>query len=224
MKKLLLTGCPLFADLSDIELEAAVSFFECRETFYKKGELIASPGKLPGKFGLVISGCVQTYTLDIDGYQMIMANVLPGETFGESLSYLQKDAPIFISTTADTTVMWMSTDKIRSQHFETEHERKLAYRFTALLARRALSMNDRIQILSRLTIREKLVAFFTESARRYRSYSFTLPFDRTGMASYLGCERSSLSRELSKMQREGLIKFNKNHFTINNKFDILMNF
>ena len=31
----------------------------------------------------------------------------------------------------------------------------------------------------------------------------TLPFDREGMASYLGADRSALSRELSRMKREG---------------------
>ena len=224
MKKIKLTDCHLFKDLSESELKSATDFFESKEISYKKGELISSPDKLLKNFGLVLSGCVQIYTLDIDGYQMIMATVLPGETFGESLSYLKKDAPIFICAISDTTVLWMSTEKIRNQNIVTECDKKLACRFISLLANRALSMNDRIQILSRLTIREKLIAFFTESVRKYNSYSFDLPFDRADMAAYLGCDRASLSRELSKMQQEGLITFTKNHFTVNKKADNLMKF
>ncbi|MBQ7821991.1 MAG: Crp/Fnr family transcriptional regulator [Clostridia bacterium] len=224
MNKVKITSCYLFNNLNDNELKSAISFFDCKEETYKKGELIASPDKLPKKFGLVLSGCVQIYTLDIDGYQMIMATVLPGETFGESLSYLKKEAPIFIHALSDTVVMWMSTEKLREQKIVTECDKKLSYRFTSLLANRALSMNDRIQILSKLTIREKLIAFFTEAVRKYNAYSFTLPFDRSDMATYLGCDRSSLSRELSKMQKEGLITFTKNSFTVHKKADILMNF
>ena len=224
MKKTELKSCPIFADLTDSELDLAIDFFSCSQRSYKKGEIILTPENKLVNFGLVISGAVQTYTLDIDGYEMIMATVQAGETFGESLSYLQKEAVIFISALYDTTVVWMSTDKIRAQHFENECERKLAYRFTALLANRALSMNDRIQILSRLTIREKLIAMFTESVRKYGGTSFTLPFDRTSMATYLGCDRASLSRELSKLQKEGLIKFTKNKFEILKISDNTMNF
>lgn len=224
MKKTTLKSCPLFAGLSDSELDLALEFFACSERSYKKGETILTPDSKLVNFGLVVSGAVQTYTLDIDGYEMIMATVQSGETFGESLSYLQKEAVIFISALYDTTVIWMSTERIRSQRFNSELERKLAYRFTALLANRALSMNDRIQILSKLTIREKLIAMFTEAVRKYESTSFTLPFDRTSMATYLGCDRASLSRELSKLQKEGLIKFTKNKFEILKISDNTMNF
>ena len=44
--------------------------------------------------------------------------------------------------------------------------------------------------------------------------SFSVPFDRTSMAEYLGVDRSSLSRELSKMRNEGIIEFRKDKFTI----------
>lgn len=214
MKKSILKNCPLFADLSDSELDLAFDFFSCTERTYKKGEMILTPENKLVNFGLVKSGAVQTYTLDIDGYEMIMATVQTGETFGESLSFLQKEAVIFISALCDTTVVWMSTNRIRAQRFDSECERKLANRFTALLASRALSMNDRIQILSRLTIREKLIAMFTEAVRKYGSTIFALPFDRTSMAAYLGCDRASLSRELSKLRKEGMIKFTKNKFEI----------
>ena len=83
-----------------------------------------------------------------------------------------------------------------------------------MLARRTLRMNDRIQILSRGSIREKLNAFFTECARDAGSPSFDIPFDRAGMAAYLGVDRSALSRELSRMRQEGLITYQKNHFVL----------
>jgi CRP-like cAMP-binding protein len=82
-------------------------------------------------------------------------------------------------------------------------------------------MNDRIQILSKHTLREKLVAFFKLQADRdinngseSKTKTLNLPLDRNGMAVYLGVDRSSLSRELSKMKSEGLIDFNKNKFKI----------
>ena len=97
---------------------------------------------------------------------------------------------------------------------QTELEALLQQRFTAMLARRTLQMNDRIQILSRAGIREKLMAFFTECARDAGSSAFDIPFDRAGMAAYLGVDRSALSRMLSQLQAQGVLRYRKNHFEL----------
>ena len=41
---------------------------------------------------------------------------------------------------------------------------------------------------------------------------FDIPFDRQQMADYLGVDRSALSAELSKMQKEGLLRYRKSDF------------
>ena len=83
-----------------------------------------------------------------------------------------------------------------------------------MLAGRTLDMNNRIQILSNLTLREKLITFFSQAVSSGGSTQFDLPFDRESMAVYLGTNRSALSRELSKMRDEGIISFQRNHFTV----------
>ena len=85
-----------------------------------------------------------------------------------------------------------------------------------MLANRTLEMNDRIQILSKRTLRSKLVTFFSLLIKRYDDDSFAIPFDRSAMADYLGTDRSALSRELSHMQAEGLLRFRHNRFEILN--------
>ena len=75
-------------------------------------------------------------------------------------------------------------------------------------------MNDRIQVLSKQLLRDKLTTYFSQCAVRARSRSFSIPFDRESLAAYLGVNRSALSRELSRMQREGLIRYEKNRFTL----------
>ena len=86
-------------------------------------------------------------------------------------------------------------------------------RFIRMLAAKTLSMNDRIQVLSKPTLREKLMTMLTQFSTR-EGRNFNLPFDRNAMAVYLGVNRSALSRELGKMKQEGRIDFYKNSFTI----------
>lgn len=205
---------PLFAGLSDEELEAALDFLTAHKMKYKRGEHINNVGDRLGFFGLVLEGAVQVYTVDIDGNQMIMANVAPGDTFGESLNFLGREADIYICASEDTKILMMSSEKIAAENNTTPLGLSLARRFISILANRTLSQNARIQIMSKLTIRARLTAFFTECVQKSRSYEFDLPFDREDMAVYLGCDRAALSRELSKMKREGLIDFQKRHFIL----------
>ena len=75
-------------------------------------------------------------------------------------------------------------------------------------------MNDRIQILSKITLREKILTLLNQYRHKFDSNTFDLPFDRADMAIYLGADRSALSRELSKLKQDGIIDFKKNHFII----------
>ncbi len=162
---------------------------------------------------MVLSGLVQVLTDDINGNRMIMANVTSGGTFGESLCYLKvKEPEIYIVAQKPSGVLWLSAEVFRREA-ETEFGLEMKDRFISMLAERALSMNTRIQILSRLTLRDKLTALFTAFADK-GGRSVILPFNRADMAAYLGTDRSALSRELSRMKAEGLIDYRKNSFTL----------
>ena len=90
----------------------------------------------------------------------------------------------------------------------------LTERFASVLALRALYQNDRIQILSKPKIRDRLVTFLSQCERRYGSRTFIIPFDRTSLAVYLGVNRAALSRELSKMKEEGILDFFRSSFRL----------
>ena len=64
------------------------------------------------------------------------------------------------------------------------------------------------------SMRDKLLSYLSEQAMINGSAHFTIPFDRQQLADYLGVDRSALSNELSKMQKDGLISFKKNDFTL----------
>lgn len=212
--KAIISSCPLFAGMDGDELREALSFFDAAPRKYKKGEFLQSVLSPFERFGLVISGSIQVCCDDIDGYPMIMATVSEGDTFGESLCFTCAESPVYIRAAADSEVLTMTTAAIHSAPASDEASKKFTLRFTSTLARKALSMNDRIQILSKITLREKILTLLNQYRHRFGSNEFSLPFDRADMAIYLGADRSALSRELSKLKREGIIEFQKNHFII----------
>lgn len=210
--------CILFEGLDDKNLEYALDFFEAEEKSYPHGSFLNEISAPLPHFGLVLHGTVRVYRDDVNGHHMIMANVGPGGTFGESLSFLGREADVYICAITDARVLWLKTQNLRNPaHLSLPEGMLIRDRFTAMLAERALSMNDRIQILSQITIRQKLIAFFSQYAARVEQSAktlFEIPFDRGSMAHYLGTDRSALSRELCRMRKEGIIDFSGNRFKL----------
>lgn len=226
-----LSACPLFAGMAEEELACALRFFEARPVEYRRGDFLNRIGDALPWFGLVVEGNIQVYMDDYDGHHMIMANVGPGETFAESLCYLGRRAPIYICAVSDAVVLQLSCKKLKgcaAGNGDCDGScgcggvracAAYTHRFMTMLAGRTLAMNDRIQILSRPTLRGRLITFFSQYARR-SGRSFAIPFDRADMAAYLGTDRSALSRELGRMQKEGLLRFRKNRFEILRAMDV----
>lgn len=65
------------------------------------------------------------------------------------------------------------------------------------------------------SLRERLLSYLSEQALEHGSSHFTIPFDRQQLADYLAVDRSAMSNELSKMQKDGLITYHKSEFKLN---------
>ena len=82
------------------------------------------------------------------------------------------------------------------------------------LAGMSLGMNRRLDQLSKRSTREKICAFLSDQARAAGSSDFIIGMNRQEMADYLGVDRSAMSTELGKMQRDGILEFQRNHFVL----------
>lgn len=214
----LLKKSVLFEGLSGEETERALAFFDARESTFLKGDTV-KPIHTPFiRFGLVLQGTVQVFSDDLEGRQMLMAHVEKGGMFGESLSYLQKDEPVYAVAGAPCRILWLHPGNIRKLQPQTPLETLLIHRFISLLATRALRMNDRIQILSKITLEEKVKALLSLYQKRMGAV-FTLPFSRTELAAYLAVNRSALSRVLGQMQKRGLFTMEGRRFTLHQSME-----
>jgi CRP-like cAMP-binding protein len=83
-----------------------------------------------------------------------------------------------------------------------------------ILAEKNIILTKKMEHLSRRTTREKLLSFLSNQAVMTKNNMLKIPFNRQELADYLCVDRSALSRELSLMQNEGLIRFAKNYFEL----------
>lgn len=196
--------------MNEEEIKTALNIFSAEFVSYKKGEYLHKPYSEMSRFGLVLSGRVQVCADDVDGNRMIMAEVSPGTTFGESLCLLKiKDSPVYIFASENSEILWLSLKGLFTGSADGSIS-DLERRFTSMLAERTLSMNNRIQILSKIGIRNKLMTYFSQMSLKSGSDTFVIPVSREDLAVYIGTDRSALSREMSRMKKDGIIDYYRN--------------
>lgn len=214
MEKKILCSSPLFKGFTEDEVKNALGVFNAVEKEYAKNAILATAGDKLSRFGVVLSGTVQVSFTDIDGNLVLMASVTEGDAFAESLCWLKvSEIPVTITACTDARVLWLDPYKL-SANCDNELVMELRNRFISILASKTLSMNDRVQVLSKPTLRQKIITLLSQYSNRFSAKTFSVPFDRESLALYLGVNRSALSRELSAMKNEGIIDFYKNTFKI----------
>ena len=92
----------------------------------------------------------------------------------------------------------------------TVWQQKLIHNLLSISVQKNLVLTSRIFCTTPKTIRERLLTYLSSQSLKAGSSSFDIPFNRQQLADYLNLDRSALSKELGKMQQDGLIEYHKN--------------
>ena len=211
-----LRSATLFAGISPEEIGRLCRLLHAVRRQYARGAFLITAGPPISSFAVLLSGAVQVFMDDIDGNRIVMAHVQPGAVFAEAMACSGiRSTPVYAVAAQDSAALWLQSGALADPAFFADPLcARFGVNFMQALAERSLRFNDRIQVLSKKSIREKLVTFFSQQVHQQSSRQIILQMDRSALADYLGVDRSALSRELSRMQRAGMIRFHKNRFTI----------
>ena len=91
---------------------------------------------------------------------------------------------------------------------------RLIRNLLSVIATKNKILTQKLEHMSQRSTREKLLSYLSEQAQRVGKESFDIPFNRQQLADFLSVDRSAMSNELSKMRKEGLLEFDRNHFVL----------
>lgn len=218
MKKYLeiLKKCPLFAEIGEEQLLRMLTCLGARVLSFDKKYTVFAEGT-PAKYvGIVLTGEVQLLQVDYYGNRSILSHVGAGEMFAEAFACAEVGAlPVSVVATEASEVMLIDCSHIL--HTCENHcgfHQQLIFNLMRDLAEKTILYHERIEVTSKRTTREKLLAYLTLEAKRAGGNDFTVPFDRQELADYLEVDRSGLSAEISKLRREGVLDNRKNRFVL----------
>lgn len=216
MKGTLLANTALFRGTSSLEAEAMLNCLGAMERGYAKGEQIYHSGDYVTDLGMVLSGSTLIQTDDLWGNTTVLDKIGPGQIFAETYACVPGE-PLMVDVVAaeESQVLFLNVERVLQVCPHTcAHHSKLIRNLLLLSAQKNLNLSRKIFYTSSKTIRGRLLSYLSYQARRNGTPSFTIPFNRQQLADYLNVERSALSNELSKMQRDGLLLVERNRFTL----------
>lgn len=217
--KISLSETQLFRGIEEQEIDSLLQCLAATKREYKKGEVILSEGTITESLGIVLSGMAIISCSDIWGNNSILGDIAPGAVFAEVYACIPGE-PLRISVSAaeDTTVLFMNVGRVLSTCTNAcPFHTKLVRNLLTVCAYKSLQLSQRILHTSSKSIRGRLMSYFSQCAKSSGSCSFQIPYNRQQLADYLGVDRSAMSNELSKMQKEGLIEYQRNQFLLKNQ-------
>lgn len=208
--------CPLFDGIRMEDINGMLDCLGARRFSVAKNKTIFREGDAATHVGIVLRGAVQLIREDYYGNRSIVAHIGPAQLFGESYACAGIAAlPISVVADQDTELLLLDCRRITvsCSNACTFHSR-IIFNMLRLVASNNLMFDQKIQVTSKRTTREKLMAYLMNQAKLQCSDQFIIPYDRQELADYLEVDRSGLSSEISKLRREGILESEKNWFKL----------
>lgn len=212
----ILRKCSLFNEIEDIDLTSLLGCLDAKIKTYDKKETVVAEGAPAKYIGIVLSGSAQIVQIDFFGNRSILSVLEPSDIFAESFACAEvQSIPINVIASEQCVIMLIDAQRIiHSCSNACNFHQQMIFNLLKNMANKNISFHQKIEITSKRSTREKLMAYLMLQAKKANSTRFHIPFDRQTLADYLEVDRSGLSAEISKLRKEGVIKNQLNYFEL----------
>ena len=211
-----LKSMPMFRGIEEKNMESMLTCLGAHIREHKKDQYIILCEDHVNVVGIILSGNVQMIREDLWGNRTLLVSMGKGELFGETFSCGEhRKATVSFQASADAKILFLLFGQImHSCSMDCEYHHRLIENMVMLIASKNVALMDKVDIISKKTLREKIATYLLQQAGKQNSAYFDVPLGRVQLAEYLCADRSALTRELSIMRDEGLIEYDKNLFHI----------
>jgi CRP/FNR family transcriptional regulator len=201
-----LASVPLFSGLSTEEVRLLAMRFVRKR--YAQGELLFAEGDPCKGLYIIESGKLRIFKSSASGREQVLAVEGPGGSVAELPVFDGGAYPASVNAVEDSQILYISRQDLRA--FCLEHP-EVALKMLAVVGARLRRLVGIIEELSFTTVRQRLVAALmrmaqTDGKRTEHGIEFMLPGTHQELAHQLGTVRELVSRNLMRLQAEGLLQ------------------
>ena len=194
----------LFNNITNINKEKILKSLEGNTLYFKKNNTILTNIKQDNIIGIILEGYIQIVKTDYNGNRTIIEDLYDNDIFSSKMSNISNNEYSVI-TKEDTKIIVIYFNEILNNELNTSYYNQFLKNLLYIMSDKMTNINNRIEILSNKTIRNKLLAYFKIMSKKNNSKIIYLPYTFIDLADYLGVDRSAMYRELKNLKEEGLI-------------------
>ena len=211
----ILKKSPIFSELPEDVLKNEILPLGRQREFAKGNHLIYLQ-ETCDSFGVILSGKVNLIHVYENGNYAIMGILEKSDLLGADLACTRsRISPYYAVAVQETKVLSFPISMaLLPGMLRNEIRLNILHRMLTFVADENIRKEYRLAILFQKGLRDRIMTFLTMQASKRKTNTFTVPFTRDEMASYLCVNRSCLSHELSLMEQEGILTFKRNTFTL----------
>ena len=206
----------LFSGISRADIGVLCPLLGVQQRLCQKGTVLIDTDTIVDFAGVVTAGELNTFKPDTDGRMNLIRKIHTLELFGLDIaSTPSRISPLITVCATDAEIITFPYARIAEPGPIPDRLRCVMLKnILELTANQNMRQLYKIDILSRKSLRDRIMLYLTLQAKKKKTSELALTFNREEFAAYLCVDRSALSRELSRMQDEGLITFEKNRFRL----------
>lgn len=199
---------PIFDGISYESYLLMIDCFQAIQKTYRPEDVAYDFERGGDQVGILERGEASLIRIDEEGVSTVLENLTVGSVFGRSLAYSggSGDSLEVVCRTACDVLYIDYAHILKRCEKACTHHSLLVQNMLRLITGKAQALADRIDVLSRRSIREKLLCFFHQQAEKTGKNSFTLPFSLSMLADYIATDRSAMMREMKHLREEDLIR------------------
>ena len=213
-EKPLILQSPLFRGISEAELSGVLEGLAAQRRMFRREAPVFLWGETPGLLGIVLKGSVHILQEDFWGNSTILAQIRPGDLFGEAFALAEAPLTVTARAADASEILLIQGERLLRGKPESGHPSVLVQNMLRVLAQKNVFLTERIGHIAQRSTREKVLSYLSEQAVKTGKSCFQIPLNRQEMADYLAVDRSALSAVLSGLRREGALSFRKNEFML----------
>jgi len=196
----------LFRDFTDSERKKMLKCLGAKIKKCNTNETIMSHNETPDYLYIVLSGTAELAGYDYDGNKSVLARFGENDVFGDMFfAPLSNDQFMVSATSCCEILSFRYNNALFCCENVCKHHTKLIDNLLSLISKKIISQTQHIEVLTKRSIKEKLITYFEQQERENNSFSFTLPMSLSSLSDYLGIDRSAMQREIKRLNDDGVI-------------------
>ncbi len=204
----------LFEHIENSEVLELLQCIGIKTKTFKKNSYILKTNAKIDFLGVIVDGKAVIKKFNYNGNPIEIDKLNTNDIFGHNIVCCGiNKSPVDIIAQSDCEVLFLPFEKVVTPCEKLcKYHIQLIKNIMKMISKRNSVLNKQIDIIGQKSIREKILAFL--NTYRNEKEIFSVPYSREEMAKFLCTDRCALSRELSRMQNEGILRYKKNLFEI----------